>query len=94
MHLADPSSASAMIALAVACDLLGDDGGLVRALADVSAGATPPSLLARLLFAELLARRTDAAAALAWLGPTAAPAGGSDALLGAVAARVAAHLRR
>ncbi len=94
VHLADPSSASATIALAVACDLLGDDGGLVRALADVSSGTTPPSLLARLLFAELIARRTDLAAARAWLGPTSPPAGGSDALLGAVAARVAARLRQ
>lgn len=94
VHLADPSSASATIALAVACDLLGDDGGLARALADVSAGTTPPSLLARLLFAELIARRADLAAARAWLGPTSPPADGSDALLGAVAARVAARLRQ
>lgn len=94
VHRADPTNTSAAIALAVACDLLRDDAGVARALADASACTTPPSPLARLLFAELVARRTDDAAARAWLGPVPPPPGGSDALLDAVTARVAVRLRQ
>ena len=94
VHAADPTSASAAIALAVACDLLREEGGVVRALAPASALTTPPSPLARLLFAELVARRTDAAAARAWLGDVSTTPGGGDALLAAITARVAAQLAK
>ncbi|MEZ4308404.1 MAG: hypothetical protein R3F14_10210 [Polyangiaceae bacterium] len=96
---ADPGSASAAIALAVACDLLHDDAGLSRALSDTSSRTTPPSALARLLFAELIARRTSADAAATWLGsvpPSVSPAqdpAGTDALLLAVSTRVTASLK-
>jgi hypothetical protein len=93
VHRADPTSASAAIALAIACDLLRADTCLAGALSDTAARTTPPSLLARLLFAELVARRTDTAAARAWLGPITALTNEPDALLTAVAARVAARLR-
>ena len=51
------------------------------------------SALARLLFAELIARRTDSAAARAWLGPLPGAATSSDPLLVAAIARVTARLR-
>ncbi|AUX43755.1 hypothetical protein SOCE26_052100 [Sorangium cellulosum] len=84
---ADPSSASALVALAVAADLSGDEEALARAcdaLHPPAAGATPlvpPSPLARLLFAELLSRRVGRDAALAWLGPLPPPAPGARDLL-------------
>ncbi|XXX82665.1 tetratricopeptide repeat protein [Sorangium sp. So ce134] len=73
---ADPSSASALVALAVAADLSGDLEALTRACDALQAPAdgavaVPPSPLARLLFAELLFRRIGRDAALAWLGPPA-----------------------
>ncbi|AUX23429.1 hypothetical protein SOCEGT47_039540 [Sorangium cellulosum] len=81
---ADPASASALVALAVAADLIGDEATLARAcdaLHSPAAGSgptVPPSPLARLLFAELLSRRVGGDAALAWLGPLpAVPAAGA-----------------
>jgi tetratricopeptide (TPR) repeat protein len=92
---ADPESSSARIALAVVADLAGDEAALLRALAPPPAGPlTPPSLIARLLFAELLERRAGKDAFRAWLGPLKAllPADGSDPLLIAVHRRVQARL--
>lgn len=69
---ADPSEASARIAMAVAADLSGDQARFSSALTDLplkSADLTSPSPLARLLFAELLDRRAGRSAAKAWLGP-------------------------
>ncbi|XXY50329.1 tetratricopeptide repeat protein [Sorangium sp. So ce269] len=78
---ADPASASALVALAVAADLSGDVEALTRACDALHASAAgggsalppsptvPPSPLARLLFAELLFRRVGRDAALTWLGP-------------------------
>ncbi|AGP37569.1 tetratricopeptide repeat protein [Sorangium cellulosum] len=79
---ADPSSASALVALAVAADLGGDLEALARACDALQApagggAAVPPSPLARLLFAELLLRRIGRDAALAWLGPPGPPAPGA-----------------
>ncbi|WP_437321882.1 tetratricopeptide repeat protein [Sorangium sp. So ce385] len=79
---ADPSSASALVALAVAADLSGDLEALARACDALQApagggAAVPPSPLARLLFAELLFRRIGRDAALAWLGPPGPPAPGA-----------------
>ena len=89
---ADPADATARVALAVAADLAGDDDAVDAAMRGVEAqAATPPSPLARLLFAELLARRVGTDAARAWLGdPPAAAAG--DALHGQVAGRVRERL--
>ncbi len=91
---ADPTSASAAIALAVASDLLHDDAGVATALASPAALTTPPSALARLLFAELLQRRTDRDAALAYVGPLTAPAPDTESLLRAVTERVRASLQK
>lgn len=90
---ADPASASARIALATAADLAGDEEALAeawRGLPGLSEPLTEPSPLARLLLAELLARRVGADAARAWLGGDAAADG--DALTAAVAARVKKRL--
>lgn len=89
---ADPSDASARIALATAAELQHDDAALAVALGAISAAATPPSPLARLLFAELLARQVDANAAHAWLGPGVAPSGALDPLLHRIDQRVRAEL--
>ncbi|WP_438030877.1 tetratricopeptide repeat protein [Sorangium sp. So ce233] len=94
---ADPASASALVALAVAADLTGDVDALTRATdalhaAAASGGpAVPPSPLARLLFAELLFRRVGRDAALAWLGPL-PPPGAGDPLSREVAQRVQREL--
>ena len=95
VFLADPASASAAVALAVACDLLRDPAGVAKPFADASALTTPLSPLARLLFAELLARRADPDAARAFLGPLPSPPApdAADALLRDVTARVTARLR-
>ncbi|WP_437283080.1 hypothetical protein WME90_21635 [Sorangium sp. So ce375] len=92
---ADPASASALVALAVAADLSGDLDALTRACdaLDLSAAAggptVGPSPLARLLFAELLFRRVGRDAALTWLGPLPPPAPGApDALSHEVERRV------
>jgi tetratricopeptide (TPR) repeat protein len=53
---ADPSDASARVALAVAADLAHDDVALGHALDAMPERTTPPSPLARLVYAELLAR--------------------------------------
>ncbi|AKT39905.1 tetratricopeptide repeat protein [Chondromyces crocatus] len=90
---ADPASGSARIALAVASDLVGDEAGLREAWRGMPGAGevlTPPSTLARLLFAELLARRVDGEAAKAWLGPV--PEGSGDALTVGVAERVRRRL--
>lgn len=95
---ADPADITARIALAVAADLAGDSGALAAALESIPASPaalTAPSLLAALLFAEVLDRRVDSVAARAWLGalPAAWPASSTpgDALLAAVSARVRAR---
>jgi hypothetical protein len=93
VHLADPSSSSAAIALAVAADLSRDAAGVTDAFSDAAALTTPPSPLARLLLAELLLRRTGRDAARAYLGPLTAPPETPDSLLRTVAARVIASLR-
>ncbi|WP_437804870.1 tetratricopeptide repeat protein [Sorangium sp. So ce1078] len=91
---ADPASASALVALAVAADLSGDLEALTRACDALQApraagAAVPPSPLARLLLAELLFRRVGRDAALAWLGPLPPPAPGArDPLSHAIEQRV------
>ncbi len=94
VYKADPSSASAAIALAVASDLLHDDAGVTIALAAPASLTTAPSPLARLLFAELIQRRADREAALAYVGAVAAPAEGTEPLLRAVIERVRASLKK
>jgi tetratricopeptide (TPR) repeat protein len=89
---ADPADASARIALAAAADLAGDLALLARAMDRVPPRSTPPSPLARLLFAEVLDRRVGAPAARAWLGPDAPSQPGGDPLLDATAKRVRARL--
>jgi tetratricopeptide (TPR) repeat protein len=90
---ADPTDASARIALAAAADLAGDLGLLARAMDRMPARGTPPSPLARLLFAEVLDRRVGAAAARVWLGEEATVAApGGDALVEATRRRVRARL--
>lgn len=72
---ADPSDTSARIALAVAADLAKDAALLERALSNIpEAGPlSPPSPLARLLFAEILYRRVGPGEARTWLGLSDAP---------------------
>lgn len=68
---ADPSSTSALIALAVAAELAGDTAVRDRAWSAVPGPgdpAVPPSPLARLLLCTLLIRLGEPEAALAWLG--------------------------
>jgi tetratricopeptide (TPR) repeat protein len=104
---ADPSDNGARIALVVAADLARDTALLGRSLAElppVSAGSQP-SLLARLLFAEVLYRKVGADAARAWLGLPDGPVhdqepfrghlkanGAADPLLSVVLRRVAESL--
>jgi hypothetical protein len=94
---ADPADLDARIALAVAADLARDPAALAAAMDAIPAppaALTAPSPLAGLLFAELLVRRVDAAAARAWLAalPAGAPVGATaDALWTAVSARVRAR---
>lgn len=92
---ADPTDASAFVALAVAADLAGDPGQLAAALDGLIGATTPLTTLARLLYAELLLRRVDATAAQAWLtaapAPTPAPSV-ADALTGRVDARLRSRL--
>lgn len=66
---ADPTSATARIALAVAADLAGDPRALRTSMTRFPGPGrgTPPSELARWLFAELLVRRLDRDAAQLWL---------------------------
>jgi tetratricopeptide (TPR) repeat protein len=90
---ADPSSASALVALAAAADLAGDPAALARAWAAVPGPLDPavaPSRLARLLLGELLDRRVGREAAMAWLGSLPDAGGIDDAL----EARVATRLRQ
>ncbi len=88
---ADPADASARIALVAAADLAGDLSLLSRAMNGLPSRSTPPSPLARLLFAVVLDRRVGAGAARAWLGvEPSIPTG--DALLDATAARVRARI--
>jgi hypothetical protein len=70
---ADPASGSARVALAAAADAMADTQAVGLAL-DLPAGEriTPLSPLARLVFAELLARRSDRDAARAFAGSLAA----------------------
>jgi tetratricopeptide (TPR) repeat protein len=79
---AEPTEVSARIALAVAADLAQDTALLERTLAALppaSAGAlSPPSLLARMLFAELLFRRVGDQAARLWLGLADGPVQNQD----------------
>lgn len=88
----DPSNTSAAIALAVARDLRGDGAGVAAALRAIAAMPAPPTPIARLLFAELLARRVGLDAASAWIGPYLPPPDANDALLGVVTARVSTML--
>jgi tetratricopeptide (TPR) repeat protein len=77
---ADPADGSARVALAAAADLSGDADALGRALiAPTSIALTPPSPLARLVLAELLARRVGPAAARAAYEAPAPEAVGRDA---------------
>lgn len=100
---ADPGDTSARVALAVAADLGKDAALLGRALEGIPERISPPSPLARLLFAEVLVRRVSAEAAGLWLGVSGgaledqepfreALKSGSDPLLQAVARRVIASL--
>src|SRR5262249_46255631 len=89
---ADPSDASARIALAVAADLAGNADALAGALTGIPAALTPASPLARLLFAELLDRRVGPAAARDFLGALPGEEAPGDALLEQVARRVRARL--
>lgn len=89
---ADPLDGGARIALAVAADLLGDTATLDQTMAGAPVALpAPPSLLARLLLAELLDRRVGLAAASAWLGPAPLTTG-DDPLLRRVSDRVRARL--
>ncbi len=88
---ADPSDTSARIALAAAADLRGDVPALGDAMRAIPRRSTRPSPLGRLLFAEVLGRRVDVAAARAWLGPEPTPSS-DDALLNATDKRVRAAL--
>jgi hypothetical protein len=92
---ADPTDLDARIALAVAADLARDPAALGAAMDAIPAppaALTAASPLARLLFAELLARRVDEGAARAWLAALPAPpVAPDDALLVAVSARVRAR---
>jgi hypothetical protein len=69
---AEPTETGARIALAVAADLARDTALLHRSIAGIPGAAggalAPPSLLARMLFAEVLHRRVGAEAARLWLG--------------------------
>jgi hypothetical protein len=86
---ADPADTSARIALAAAADLAGDPAAVAAAMRAIPARGTAPSPLARLVFAEALARRVGPDAARAWLGPAWPDAPASDdPLLAATAARV------
>jgi len=92
---ADPASASARVALAAAADLAGNDAGVAEAWSGLPGPGeplTPPSPLARLLFAELLARRVGDEAALAWLGQPPEARGRPDPLEADLAARVRRQL--
>ncbi|MBK8256023.1 MAG: hypothetical protein IPK82_25565 [Polyangiaceae bacterium] len=92
VFLADPTNVSAAIALASACDLEKDNAGVVRALGDVQGRTVAPSMLARLIFAEILVRRVDREAARVWLGSL-PEVDTNDALLVATAARVSTLLK-
>jgi tetratricopeptide (TPR) repeat protein len=97
---ADPSSASALVALALAADLSGDEEALSGACEALLASGpgriaplVAPSSLARLLLAELLARRVGRDAAVTWLGtPSPAAASAHDPLEQRVAKRVQQQL--
>lgn len=90
---ADPADATARVALATAADLAGDPAALAAALREMPPRSAPLTPLSRLLFAELLARRVDNAAARAFLGDgwETLPAG-DDALLHATLARLQSRL--
>jgi tetratricopeptide (TPR) repeat protein len=93
---ADPTSMSALVAVAVAADLEGDEEALARAWGatpGVQDAAVPPSPLARLLLAELLERRVGPEAALAWLGAAPQPPRNADELTARVARRLRERLR-
>jgi tetratricopeptide (TPR) repeat protein len=85
---ADPTDSSARIALATAAELEHDEGALAVALDAIPRLTTSPSPLARLLFAELLARWIDADAAREWLGRGDAPIAEPDPLLDRTGQRV------
>jgi tetratricopeptide (TPR) repeat protein len=92
---ADPSSASARVALAMAADLAGDAAALAQAWAAAPGpreASVPPSRLARLLLAELLDRRVGREAARIWLGALPDAAGVGDELEARVARRVRERL--
>ncbi|MFT3769997.1 MAG: tetratricopeptide repeat protein [Minicystis sp.] len=90
---ADPTDASARIALCAAADLTGDTAAIAASMRGIPPRTTVPSLLARLLLADVLARRSGPEAARAWLGPGwDAPPPEGDPLLTAMAARVRARL--
>lgn len=92
---ADPSDATARVALAVAADLTHDDATVARAMSGLPPSIAGASPLARLLFAELLDRRVGADAALAWLGTDAEGAAEADAIDPLVdAARARARTRQ
>ena len=73
---ADPTDGAARIGVAAAADLEGDVAGLARAMRAIPTEVVSLSPLARLLFAEVLARRVGADAAMAWK----AAAGVADAV--------------
>lgn len=99
---ADPSSASALVALALAADLSGDEDALSSACDAILASRSarlgplvPPSSLARLLLAEVLVRRVGREAAVAWLGTpstSATRASAQDPLEQRIAERVRQEL--
>ncbi len=90
---ADPGDTAARIALAAVADLHGDAGAVDAAMRGIPRRSTPPSPLARLLFAEVLLRRTGVEAARAWLGDSRWPAKGYDPLLVTTERRVREALR-
>ncbi len=70
---ADPTDTTALLVLAVASDLTGDDASLSAALSPAPTrpvlAPSSTSTIARMLYAELLARRISTDAARAFLGP-------------------------
>lgn len=91
---ADPTNVSALIALVAALDLAGDTAALDEAVRAIPTDGAQPSLLARLAFTDLLARRSGAEAAKAYWGREGDEEKSQDPLIAGLAKRVYARLKR